>query len=210
MAFSTSTVSIGATTKKSDYDRLMDNTKYLKSETAIFTGTKTFNSATVFNSTATFNGTVGNLKLHGTVNADRKIEYASDADVLWDESEDEFYLNKSLKVDDGIETDGSKLKTKIVEIGDWNMSSTITLNVNHGIIDYRKIRSVTFVIRNDSDNEYYAGNTLVGGTSAPAAGAYIISSTYVRLTRVTSGFFDSADFNATSYNRGWITVIHGV
>lgn len=31
-------------------------------------------------------------------NADRNIEFASDADLLWDESEDEFYMNKDLKV----------------------------------------------------------------------------------------------------------------
>ena len=42
MAFSSSTVSIGASTKKSDYDRLLDNTKALKDEAITLNGTKTF------------------------------------------------------------------------------------------------------------------------------------------------------------------------
>ena len=53
MAFSSSTVSIGANTKKSDYDRLLDNTQYLKAEDV--NEKKTFQSGTVFNATATFN-----------------------------------------------------------------------------------------------------------------------------------------------------------
>ncbi len=42
MSFNTSTVSIGKSTKKSDYDRLLDNTKALKDEAITFNGTKTF------------------------------------------------------------------------------------------------------------------------------------------------------------------------
>ena len=71
MAFSSSTVSIGANTKKSDYDRLLDNAQNNRSRasslesraSSLESGTvaishseiQTFNSSTVFNETATFN-----------------------------------------------------------------------------------------------------------------------------------------------------------
>lgn len=65
MAFSSSTVTIGYATKKSDYDRLLDNTQdhrseisTIKSGTISFVGEKTFQSGTVFNATATFNGDI--------------------------------------------------------------------------------------------------------------------------------------------------------
>jgi len=48
MAFSSTTVSVGDPTEKADYDRLMDNTIYLKDGATEFTGEKTFQSGTVF------------------------------------------------------------------------------------------------------------------------------------------------------------------
>jgi len=56
MAFSSATVTIGKNTKKSDYDRVLDNTQYLKAEDVH--EKKTFQSSTVFNATATFNSGV--------------------------------------------------------------------------------------------------------------------------------------------------------
>ena len=56
MSFSSSTVSIGASTKKSDYDRILDNTQYLKAKNV--NESKDFLSSTVFNATATFNNPV--------------------------------------------------------------------------------------------------------------------------------------------------------
>ena len=63
MGFSSSTVSIGNNTKKSDYDLVLDNTKALKDEAITLNGAKTFQSNTVFNATATFNS---NLNVTGT------------------------------------------------------------------------------------------------------------------------------------------------
>lgn len=36
------------------------------------------------------------LSLRGNSNADRRLVFADDAEILWDESEDEFYFNKNL------------------------------------------------------------------------------------------------------------------
>ena len=192
MAFQSSSVTIGQSTKKSDYDRLLDNTQYLKTELAkaskgkaditiseydttaapdvkaksVFenngtvtevatdttpTGYAGISSGTTFytywdesesvfiysaaaptwsdllqgwyngNDRAFFSmykdsgGTLyenksllscqNNISLNGSlslydrgVNQDRNIEFASDADLLWDESEDKFELNKKLSV----------------------------------------------------------------------------------------------------------------
>lgn len=60
MAFSSSTVTLGAPTKKADYDRLMDNTKFLHQSSVFLSGTqtvsgqKTFQAKTNFSATSTF------------------------------------------------------------------------------------------------------------------------------------------------------------
>ena len=60
MAFSSSTVSIGASTKKSDYDRLLDNTQYNKGRLdTVYSGTNTFAGAKTFSGTVSIEGTLG-------------------------------------------------------------------------------------------------------------------------------------------------------
>ena len=56
MGWNSSTVSVGDPTEKADYDRLMDNTIYLKSGATEFTGEKTFQSSTVFNQAPDWRG----------------------------------------------------------------------------------------------------------------------------------------------------------
>ena len=50
-------------------------------------------------------------------------------------------------------TDGTFLKTKVIEIGDWDMNVSVAgtpnLPVNHGITDHTKIRRVNTMIRDD-------------------------------------------------------------
>ena len=91
------------------------------------------------------------------------------------------------------------LQTIVVEIGDWNMDSTASVNVAHGIADFKKIRSVTGIIRNDGDTTSYP--------IAEDCSVSSIGSTNVVLARTESGDFDSSDFDSTSYNRGWITLL---
>lgn len=79
-----------------------------------------------------------NFSIKGPSDADSNIEFASDARILWDESEDEFLLNKSLKVNGGIETDGTKLKIKTVSD---SISGTFAF-ANHGLTA-SKIRGVS-------------------------------------------------------------------
>ena len=152
----------------------------------------------------------GNLDLSGYTNDDKQIDFASDARQLWDESENEFYFNRSLKVAGGIETDGTKFKTKKIDIGDWNMNSTSSVSKAHGVT-LTKIRSVTSLIQSDSglildpDGKY--DNTITG------IGYYVyINNTNVFVTRRTGSVYDvSPNYNAVSpeiSTRGWIIITY--
>jgi len=103
----------------------------------------------------------------------------------------------------------ANLTTTVIEIGDWNMNSvpTSTITVAHGIGNYKNIRSVNVIIRDDSDVNYYDINKKCGGADIPvAAGISSIDATNIVLTRPTGSFFASVNFDSTGYNRGWITV----
>jgi len=53
MSFSSSTISIGDSTKKADYDRLMANTVAIKNETISFAGSKTFSGSVAITNSLT-------------------------------------------------------------------------------------------------------------------------------------------------------------
>jgi hypothetical protein len=108
---------------------------------------------------------------------------------------------------------GSYLGWKVVEIGDWNMRTTggagsNTKNVNHGLPDFKKIRAMFCVIRNDADS-------IVSGldspdSSSPSAtngGILYAAASQVYLTTWTGSDFDSANYETTSYNRGWVYLL---
>jgi len=98
------------------------------------------------------------------------------------------------------------LKT-VSNIGEWNMDATISVDVSiPGNIHPSRIRDVIAIVKKD-DNVYHYdlltnNGTLVGGFLAIVPG-----SACVRLFRVTNGFFDDVDYNATAStmaNRGWV------
>ena len=98
------------------------------------------------------------------------------------------------------------LKFRIIEIGDWNMDSTVNVTLYH-YIEYNKIRTVNAIIRNDAGTMYF---TLPYPTSE---NNYIDShfilnykDSSVLIARRAGGIFDSSSFDSTSYNRGWVTI----
>ncbi|MEE9451103.1 MAG: hypothetical protein V3V72_13720 [Ignavibacteriaceae bacterium] len=95
--------------------------------------------------------------------------------------------------------------TKIVDIDDWNMDGTSSITVAHGVT-LAKIRKVYALIRNDANDTYYPLDTVAVGASASAGGVISMNASNITIGRTTSGLFDSTDFNATSYNRGWVTI----
>lgn len=102
---------------------------------------------------------------------------------------------------------GVQLLQKVVEIGDWNMDSTATVIVSHGIADRKKIRAIDVIIRDDSDTQY---EKLGVATSAGAVAGSVtdIGATTIDLTRTTSGQFDSTSWDSIAFNRGWITITY--
>lgn len=97
------------------------------------------------------------------------------------------------------------LKVKVIDIGDWNMDTTASVNVAHGLT-LANIRSVHVLVRNDADTSYYDS---IGWVSSLLADLFhSTNGTNVVPQRLTAGFFDSATFDSTSFNRGWVTIFY--
>lgn len=101
-------------------------------------------------------------------------------------------------------------KTKIVNIGDWNMDTTGNVTVAHGLsaADWKKIKNVSATIRNDADSAYYPIDA-VNNIAAPNGGIDGYDSTNITLRRTVTGDFDNAAFDSTGYNRGFVTIVYG-
>ena len=93
-------------------------------------------------------------------------------------------------------------RQKIVEIGDWDMDATASVNVLHGLT-LSKIIGARAIVRNDNDDTRYI---LAADNATGYIGAWIdlIDGTRASLFRTASGTFDHIDYNSTSYNRGWV------
>lgn len=103
-------------------------------------------------------------------------------------------------------TDGTNnIRIKVIDIGDWNMDATASVTVAHGLT-LANIRSVSGVIRNDSGSTSYCITPQANATEAVYMSS--IGATVVSLGRAGAGIFDHTDFDATSYNRGWIAITY--
>lgn len=102
-----------------------------------------------------------------------------------------------------------RLTKKIVSIGDWDMDSSPITTIAHGLSDFTKIKAVEVMIINDAGNAIYPLNLYNStlGTDDISGGVKSIDATDIVLSRrVGAGsFFGTNDFDATSYNRGFIT-----
>jgi len=128
-----------------------------------------------------------------TVKTDGKVELAST-------------LTATGGIDAG--ANGTTLKCKIIQIGDWNMDSTNAVNVAHGLSsNYLKIRAIRAMILHDDGAQYFALESVTTG-GAIGGGTGTIDSTNVQLVRVISGVFDSTNFDSTSFNRGFLFITY--
>jgi hypothetical protein len=96
------------------------------------------------------------------------------------------------------------MRMKVLEIGDWNMDTTASVNIAHGV-DKTKVRSITALIRDDSDLNYY-NLDYIGAAGAGSFKGVRINSANITLFRGTGDPFDNTSFDATTYNRGWVTI----
>lgn len=110
----------------------------------------------------------------------------------------------------GVDTEGTNLflRTKVMDIGDWNMDTTGSVSIAHGL-SFQKVRSISVLIRNDLDTEYYdlSANHEPGNSGGPFPLIHA-NNTNIVLERMPGGFFDDTNYDSTTYNRGWITIIY--
>lgn len=99
--------------------------------------------------------------------------------------------------------------TKIIDIGDWNMDSTASVTITHGLT-LSKIRTVSVMVQGDDDLATYPRlfpDTYYSGTNRGFFIGYI-DATSVYIERLAASIFDATGFDDTSYNRGWITITY--
>jgi len=105
------------------------------------------------------------------------------------------------------EQGGNNLKCKVIEIGDWNMDIDATKDVAHGIANQQDVRSVSILIRPDNGvlyDELFPLTFSNAGTDV--AGKYNVGVTNIEMVRTGGDFFDNPNFDATTFNRGWISI----
>lgn len=97
------------------------------------------------------------------------------------------------------------------EIGDWNMQSTTTLNIAHGLAIDDIVGTGKVLIKYDTGTQIIPLTiSLLTGSNLSGDGDISFSSTNLILERRSTGIFDSANFNATSFNRGWAPIKYRV
>ncbi|MCK5611980.1 hypothetical protein KAR91_59470 [Candidatus Pacearchaeota archaeon] len=94
---------------------------------------------------------------------------------------------------------------KIFDIGDWNMDTTVSVSVAHGI-DFTQIRSASIFIQDDGSTTFSDLIRITGATGVVAGGGAVCDATNVILERTTGGAYDNASYDSTSFNRGYITL----
>lgn len=119
--------------------------------------------------------------------------------------------NKTITGGIDIGNDGTFLKRKVLEIGDWNMDSTTQALVAHGLSDQMAIRAMSVIIRNDLNNQVYTGGSGYDVSNGETQiWIQLANATNISILRLTGGIFDSTSFDSTSYNRGWVTIWYEV
>jgi len=112
----------------------------------------------------------------------------------------------AVSLDGGLDTgDDNTLKFKVVDIGDWNMDSTTSHNVAHGLT-LSTIRMVTATIISDDGNTLNFVTYNKGSANITDVGITLIDSTNVSLERNLGGAYDNTNYDSTSYNRGHVTI----
>ena len=104
----------------------------------------------------------------------------------------------------GVDTN-VKLNTKVINIGTWNMVTTLNVSIASGV-DTNKIRTMQAVIRNDTDLVSYDFASYDNGSAGSITAGH--STNVIVLTRTAGGAFDGTPFDTMGDdgNRGWITI----
>lgn len=149
----------------------------------------------------TTDNTVDKLQVNGSIAINTLNEYGAGVGVT---------VDSVLLKDGAIQTDNVLLKTKVVDIGDWNMDAAATKVVAHGLSNFTKIRNVGCIIRSDDDTVYHDLSRMDTSTETIDGGVVSITGSNITLVRVALGGFDNTGFDSTSYNRGWVTITYEI
>lgn len=123
----------------------------------------------------------------------------------WDETDD------YTKVSEPSNPSFRYLKTKVIEIGDWDLddggAAVSGISVTHGLSDWKKIRNITLLIRNDDDTErvFPLKADQSSGKSFQVFEILLNTSNGSAISITLNGGH-GADWDSTNYNRGWLTI----
>ena len=113
--------------------------------------------------------------------------------------------NLNLQANKGISFgSGSKRIYKEINIGNWDMTS-LSFITNHSLsaTEWKTVRSISVLIRNDADTNYYDFCSF-GISGSVGGGTVDVNSTTFGLSIISGSFFNSTTFDSTGYNRGFI------
>ncbi len=103
---------------------------------------------------------------------------------------------------------GTGIKTALVNVGNWDMNATPTVNINHGLT-LSKILSVSVYIRNDADTSRINFPAINGTTASPTIDAWCsgFGATQVTLSRRDGSVYAiNTAWNDPAYNRGELEI----
>jgi hypothetical protein len=94
------------------------------------------------------------------------------------------------------------IKTKVLQIGVWDMDTDAVKSVAHGLV-YSQIRSVSVFINKDFSSEHFQ---FVDDFAALGYSPLKWDSNNVVMERTDGGIWDNTSYNATSINRGFVVI----
>ncbi len=160
-------------------------------------------------------GTAGNRSLQAvssTANADITILPQANGDIILDSNSDiTIDAVTNVTINSGSRIIQNGIVTEYVQIGDWNMVTNFDRSVSMPVgVDCDDIRDIQVIIINDA-NDYrcslFSAQSL-GDLVEGSWGCVNLGPGTLSLSRRTGGFFDSTDYDATSYNRGFIKITY--
>ncbi|HEY0750476.1 MAG TPA: hypothetical protein VGD26_04945, partial [Chitinophagaceae bacterium] len=111
-----------------------------------------------------------------------------------------------------VESGTPQLAKKEIQIGDWNMDTTGTITIAHGL-DYTKIREVSAWIIQDGGTVRMPLTT-IDSTGAGTIGGGVLgtssTTSTIQLGRTVGGRFDNVNYSSIGFNRGYIVITYEV
>jgi len=150
----------------------------------------------------------GNAKVSDpVVDSDIDTKGARDGKIEEYTQDKDFEAGSIYRTSAGVES-AITIKRKIIEIGIWNMDSTIEKMVDIGfrtITEMEKILSVSVIIFNDELNH---ARRIEAGFINESSGYFDIAILTARifLRRMSSGAFDSTSYDDEVINRGFVYI----